>query len=1549
MIDCNNLLHPFQFDTGTSQRQRVMPDLLSGDSKVDARNLADLLEYFIQLSGQVKYYDINQSVSDWQPFFKKSIPFTLASIIKYKTGSVRTRFEQYNNVFTRHYSVTGLQLLFQHIYLGIVQHLNNWSVDIQGSGLPIETGMGVLMRDTLRQPLRNFISLANTATNKFGIKRIDFESLRQNAGWELEITDIYGVRSLPGGNSRRRQMMALQEELNKCVPAFFKALKKVNELATKSLGRSFIPLQQELQKSHSPHLGLLFAFIRLFRYLQNDLNTYSKKHLDFFYRDVLRLMPREAEPDKAHIIFEIQKQLKSHLLEKGLLVKDGKDNNKAEMLFSLDDEIVVNKAQVADTKTLFFNNKHLYGKTYLEGAYIANDSRKADGIDKDFPGEDKNWPTLGDRYSKYADPETGIIKEYAPARIAFVLASPVLLLKEGVRTIKIQLGCKLNEVICEEKPAASTSISSCCNNSTASVAIPEDQDEVTRLFAANQLMANVKKMLSRKYCYISEQQILEAEKKGIDKSITTVIRRRFLTHKCFRPVCCSDDKKYLQEIFVRYAMWTKFLQLSVPNEADKKKLNKLFPVRRAFNITLSGQKEWIVPSEIKRIHLDPGVKADEFILNIDLKLEIDKPAVTFYNKDELKEDIGTKQPVVKIELDSKLGFIMNKDFRKQFKIKNDKTCCLLTPQYVCADKVSLYEFFRYVQVVNKIGEDPNQITDVTKIDVEVCGVKNLIVQNESLLDVNGPMMLFGFRPKVGSAFHIGSQEIFYKNWQEIWINIGWKDRPADFKVHYKFYNDQNEPYEDGSTEIINDSFKVRSAVLEKGAWLDDHTVNLFTNTMTTATFCHHGVLPFDQNVYHYQRSDFAGSTYLPKKTQDDLLPLNVNSLDSFLRMTLLGVSFQHDRFAYVLARHMMAVANIVDPISIDKARAAIVKASDLATAITNRILNTMPLLASLQGAITTLIDRLAHDEPPAGPPVNLALDGVVTLMTDLQAEMLAALNALPGFPNVALNHLQKAVLDGGAIIIRLGGITANSNSIINDINSLKVKIDFDADSDPTTINLALDGAIQLINGLIRQIEDIKGYLKVNEPLKIGLPSEPYTPISKLFDVDYTATAKIDDIDLIHIYPYVNTYKSEEIELKPSLFPVFCDEGTLFIGFENLVPGNNLHILFQLAEATADSEFEQEDVHWHYLDNNVWKSLRKGFEILNDGTNMLTVSGIIRFAMPGNMTTGNTIMPGKFHWIKASVIKNSKAVSENIGIHTQAIEVTFTNGAENDKLRLDQPLPAQSISKLQEADAAVKKVDQPYDSFGGRIPEIRKPYYTRVSELLRHKGKAIQKWDYEHITLEAFPQLYKAKCINHSLALNGTEYKNDFPVSPGYVLLAVIPDLNKLKAGRSFEPKAPVSLLKDVQEYLQQRVSPFVRLSVKNPRYEKVNFCIKVHLVRGKDENFYTQKLKDDLSEFLAPWAVGVYDKLSFGQIINRSDVIQFLENRDYIDFILDLKMRHEAEDSWPAVQPQSVLPRTPRSILFAGVIDVCIDKEECPKWDDKVPCIGERPFVEYCK
>src|SRR5688500_4000863 len=116
MFDCKCLIHPFQTNPGISQHQRIIDDLLSGTAKLDSRNMADLLDYFVQLSRHINYYHTDLTISDWQPFFQKSIPFSLATIIKYDRTGIDEKLEDYSRLFNKHPSKAGLQLLVHFFF-----------------------------------------------------------------------------------------------------------------------------------------------------------------------------------------------------------------------------------------------------------------------------------------------------------------------------------------------------------------------------------------------------------------------------------------------------------------------------------------------------------------------------------------------------------------------------------------------------------------------------------------------------------------------------------------------------------------------------------------------------------------------------------------------------------------------------------------------------------------------------------------------------------------------------------------------------------------------------------------------------------------------------------------------------------------------------------------------------------------------------------------------------------------------------------------------------------------------------------------------------------------------------------------------------------------------------------------------------------------------------------------------------------------------------------------------------------------------------------------
>lgn len=1607
---CDCLLHPFQNDAGVSQQQRVMDELLGGKTKIDARKTADLLDYIYQLSGNINFYNTDLAISDWKPFFDASPPFALASLIRYNLKQTNERFELYKSLFEKKQTVSGLQLILFFIFYNTVKRVNNWYKKIKGTGLPAERIFESIIKDKLKEPLQNLIALNQLASKWFCVSKFDLAAFFQDDIWEINTQGSLSIQAekeendiLLNGDCDR-----LRDLYNRSIRLYSSLAEPIMILATAaelSLEQSIFPLKQELQKKHLPHLGLLFAFIKLFEKLQNNLNEYTKKHIDFFYKDVLKLKPKKEVPDQAYIVFEIQKELDKYLLKEGLLVKDGKDINKEEVLFSLDDDIVVNQAQVKDVRTLHLNNQVRPDPagsgnniSITEGVYIASDARMADGIDKDFQSEVKNFYTVGNKESKYVYPGRKVFKPYPNARLGFILASPVLLLSGGKRTVNVTLACQL-----EDPTDDHDVIGQVCKDGA-------DNGEYAKNYPARQLFSRVRKAFRKYYVYISEELIQEAAKKGISPDTVNLLRNKFLLESN-RNVCGVFQSFYKNENSVDWEEWRAGYYKNVVT-TEKDVIDELFKRQRVFKILFSGEKEWIEPDQLAKLRMtslteDPVSHKKTFSIKFTAIIKDGRPGVTFFNKETLKEDFDSTQPLMKIELNDKIKVKRGFDL-----LKNG--CCLDKKYTNTKIPISFYYFLRNVRIIERTNKDLFTRSYETRINVKVCGLKNFIVQNDDgVMDVNGPIYPFGPRPDIidfnvinpsycltpsliddaialnpggfrneasrtlralltiennnririaktalsnflgqsftdpvthgalflnvaeksslvtcftnnsknycgenlkGPNFYIGSKEVFCKKWNEVFVKFNWKDRPSDFRDYYKGYIAKADPSE-AATFIYGmdkNQFQINLSILKNGKWNledlhshafplpDDTNLNEKTNCNNRLLFPDYNLISFcassaDFETLHIKKSFFSHIVPEFQIDNSSFGKFDVGSRKGFLRINLQNQDFLHKNYPYVLARQMMALGKlptkIDDAVYYDKNGGVIVfNATEIRDSI---------------AAASVIAEKVQHgvNDTPNGIKANAGDPGAGIIDED-KAEAIRRVILPP--TSLHLGPPSVPEIDDGQ----------NMTKDVDDLAELIGRIGDSLD----------DSQLQAI-----------------------IPNTPWTPAIENISIDYKATATIKDIDLIHLYPFANTYKHEEMELQPTLFPAFCDEGTLFIGLEKLVPGNNLNILFQLAEATADSESDPENVHWHYLDNNTWKPLREGFEVLKDDTEDLTTSGIIKFATPENMTNKNTVMPSGLHWIKATIPKNSGSVSETTGIHTQAMSVTFTNTEANDKLRLAKPIDAKQIAKLNEADASVKQVIQPYETFGGQVPENEGMFYVRVSELLRHKGRAIQKFDYERILLDQFPQIFKTKCINHSFGLNAHLYKNDFPYAPGYVVLAVIPDLFKLKAGNAFEPKVPVSLLEKIDDYMRKHTSVFVKFRAMNPRYEKVHLSIKVKLIKGKDEIYFKERLGNDIREFLAPWAVGEYYKLSFGQCVNRSDIIRFMETRDYIDFILELRMRHETEEGFPIdkttgaiIEITEVCPQTPRSILLAGDVDVCIEKETCGNWDGSEKCVYEK-------
>jgi acetyltransferase-like isoleucine patch superfamily enzyme len=97
----------------------------------------------------------------------------------------------------------------------------------------------------------------------------------------------------------------------------------------------------------------------------------------------------------------------------------------------------------------------------------------------------------------------------------------------------------------------------------------------------------------------------------------------------------------------------------------------------------------------------------------------------------------------------------------------------------------------------------------------------------------------------------------------------------------------------------------------------------------------------------------------------------------------------------------------------------------------------------------------------------------------------------------------------------------------------------------------------------------------------------------------------------------------------------------------------------------------------------------------------------------------------------------------------------------------------------------------------------------------------------------------------------------------------------------------------IEEYLRSGVAtPFATVHVVHPVYEPILVDARVSFRAGLDAGYYAALLERELQRFLSPWAFEEGQDIVFGARIYRSAVLAFLEDRDYVDFVSDLRLYH---------------------------------------------------------
>lgn len=403
-------------------------------------------------------------------------------------------------------------------------------------------------------------------------------------------------------------------------------------------------------------------------------------------------------------------------------------------------------------------------------------------------------------------------------------------------------------------------------------------------------------------------------------------------------------------------------------------------------------------------------------------------------------------------------------------------------------------------------------------------------------------------------------------------------------------------------------------------------------------------------------------------------------------------------------------------------------------------------------------------------------------------------------------------------------------------------------------------------------------------------SPPWTPKLKRLTLDYTASQEIDlttgppeGVRVLHLHPFGSCDAHKDADSGYSaagvpLLPRLDHDGELYLGLAGVSAPQNVSLLFQLAEGSADPDLPAPAVAWSYLDGDRW--IPCAHRVIRDTTGGLVSSGIVEIAL--DPAAPSTRLPGGLYWLRAAVARDPAAVCDTVDIQPQAVSCVFVDRG-NAPDHFQKPLPSGKIKKLAARIPGIAAVRQPYTSRGGRTAEDPGMWATRVSERLRHRQRAVAMWDHERLVLERFPQVYKARC----LPARADE--------PGKVDVVVIPDIRDLLPSDPFEPAAPASLLAEIQQHLRQVAPAFAEVRVRNAAYVYVRVRLSVRFAASGNEAYHVRRLNDELNRFLSPWAYEEGSDIVLGGRIYANSIVDFVDRLEYVDYVAAVTLFRSAD------------------------------------------------------
>jgi hypothetical protein len=453
----NSQLH---ISDGRSQQNRRLPALQQDYFNVSEMQFHTLLALLVDYAQAMNFFNLEHRVSGtWKQFFSVDETVVIATMLAVDlkkltaAGAAESSAESADNPVIRALQPLAGKEASRHVMAAYtaLHLLDQW---LQKLATP-HNQVGIELRKILASVIAGL--------------RKDIDVLWQYLAGYLEgceqqqvfSTDLIDLMLSAEERPRTHRETSIVEiadiaTIRSSHYAFVKAIEMVQSNAAELLSSAL------RSGDHDPAVGLLFAFLQLFQKLQKKLNRFTLNYVDFYYDQVLKVQRRDFSPDYVYLVIAPNKKNFNALIPRGTEFLARSDEENRDIVYTSTADVAINDAVVNSIYTLFFKRdamnfpeNNLLEKAGLDGRSDESARQLATGcwlqsiplpLGANVAGQGQMtaYPLFG----ATREGEENVLTQQAD--IGFAFASKVLLLKEGKRTVTIEIRFRDNGLTFEQ-------------------------------------------------------------------------------------------------------------------------------------------------------------------------------------------------------------------------------------------------------------------------------------------------------------------------------------------------------------------------------------------------------------------------------------------------------------------------------------------------------------------------------------------------------------------------------------------------------------------------------------------------------------------------------------------------------------------------------------------------------------------------------------------------------------------------------------------------------------------------------------------------------------------------------------------------------------------------------------------------------------------------------------------------------------------------------------------------------------------------------------------